>query len=113
MLKENGVSFSFGHIRWYTTKLNRCFYRWGKYYPNFNLLWFTVGACFGVVAMVMSTMVLSGMLINALHQTSPKQLLIPVMPGINLPLSHIIYYFSTLFMAGIVHEIGHALAAVR
>ena len=35
------------------------------------------------------------------------------MPGVNLPWSHIVYYLVTLTLSGIVHEVGHALAAVR
>ena len=35
------------------------------------------------------------------------------MPGVNLPWNHILYYLLTLTIAGILHEVGHALAAVR
>ncbi|CAB3983566.1 membrane-bound transcription factor site-2 protease-like [Paramuricea clavata] len=113
LLDENGLSFSFGHIRWYTTKFNRCFFRWGKHYPSLTQAWFTAGACFGVCVMVVSVLILSWTLSQALTKNSPEQVLTPVMPGINLPWSHILYYLLTLTLAGIVHEVGHALAAVR
>ncbi|XP_022257858.1 membrane-bound transcription factor site-2 protease-like isoform X2 [Limulus polyphemus] len=35
------------------------------------------------------------------------------MPGINLPLSDIMYYLMTLLVCSVIHEVGHALAAVR
>lgn len=35
------------------------------------------------------------------------------MPGVNLPASQVSYYLFTLLVCGILHEIGHAIAAVR
>ena len=35
------------------------------------------------------------------------------MPGVNLPNNQIGYYLMTLLVCGILHEVGHALAAVR
>ena len=34
------------------------------------------------------------------------------MPGVNLPASQIGYYLMTLLVCGILHEVGHAVAAV-
>ena len=113
LLDENGLSFSFGHIRWYTTKFNRCFSRWGKNYPRVTRAWFTVGVCIGVCMMLISVVILSWALAQAFIKSSPEQVLTPMMPGVNLPWSHILYYLLTLTLAGILHEIGHALAAVR
>ncbi|XP_028391704.1 membrane-bound transcription factor site-2 protease-like [Dendronephthya gigantea] len=113
LLDQNGLSFSFGHVRWYTTKFNRCFFRWGKYHPTLARVWFSVGAYFGVSMMAISVVILSWTLAKAFRNSSPEQFLTPVMPGVNLPWSHIVYYLVTLTLAGIVHEVGHALAAVR
>ena len=41
------------------------------------------------------------------------QVLTPVMPGVNLPSSQTGYYLLTLLVCGILHEFGHAIAAVR
>jgi len=35
------------------------------------------------------------------------------MPGVNLPMNQISYYLLTLLVCGILHELGHAIAAVR
>ena len=35
------------------------------------------------------------------------------MPGVNLPMNQIVYYLLTLLVCGMLHEIGHAVAAVR
>ncbi|XP_067121448.1 membrane-bound transcription factor site-2 protease isoform X2 [Centruroides vittatus] len=47
------------------------------------------------------------------YDIKTEQILQPVFPGVNLPLSHVIYYFVTLLMCSIFHELGHALAAAR
>ncbi|KAF9121240.1 Membrane-bound transcription factor site-2 protease [Mortierella sp. 14UC] len=39
--------------------------------------------------------------------------LIPMIPGVTLPLSHLPYYLIALLVSGIVHEAGHAIAAAR
>lgn len=35
------------------------------------------------------------------------------MPGVNLPANQTVYYLLTLFFCGVLHEVGHAIAAVR
>ena len=78
LLDENGLSFSFGHVKWYTTKFNRCFFHWGKQYPSLARAWFTVGACFGVCMMVVSVVILSWTLAQAFMKSSPEKVLTPV-----------------------------------
>ncbi|KAF9429872.1 Membrane-bound transcription factor site-2 protease [Podila epigama] len=39
--------------------------------------------------------------------------LVPIIPGITLPLSHLPYYLIALLVSGLVHEAGHAVAAAR
>ncbi|CAB4416729.1 unnamed protein product [Rhizophagus irregularis] len=41
------------------------------------------------------------------------QVFIPVIPGVTLPTSHLIYYLIALLICGIIHEAGHAIAAYR
>lgn len=34
-------------------------------------------------------------------------------PGVNLPTSHLGYFFIALLLSGVIHELGHAVAALR
>lgn len=34
-------------------------------------------------------------------------------PGVNLPTSQLAYFFIALLLSGIIHELGHAVAALR
>ena len=34
-------------------------------------------------------------------------------PGVNLPTSQLVYFFSALLLSGVIHELGHAVAALR
>ncbi|KAJ3218181.1 hypothetical protein HDU67_006443 [Dinochytrium kinnereticum] len=46
------------------------------------------------------------------HPTSGnKQFLVSLIPGVNLPLYALGYYFLTLVFSGVLHEFGHGLAA--
>ncbi|KAF6022735.1 MBTPS2 [Bugula neritina] len=53
--------------------------------------------------------------INTLLRTqkSDDQILKPVIPGVNLPKKDLGYYLVTIFISALVHEFGHAVAAVR
>lgn len=34
-------------------------------------------------------------------------------PGVNLPISQLTYFFSAILISGVIHEVGHGVAAVR
>lgn len=34
-------------------------------------------------------------------------------PGVNLPTNQLGYFFLALLLSGIIHELGHAVAALR
>ncbi|XP_031569993.1 membrane-bound transcription factor site-2 protease-like [Actinia tenebrosa] len=113
LLEENGISLLPCQIRWYTTRFNRWFIKLGKFHSYFLHIWFTIGTWVGVFMMFVSVGVLSLTLYKAFTKEAPEQILTPVMPGVNLPWSQILYYLITLAISGIYHEIGHAIAAVR
>lgn len=113
-LHYSGLSISIGQIRWYTTCFNRLLLRVGQWKPHWLQAWFTWGVYFGTLAMFGAVGVLGMTLINAAKQKpAEKQVLTPVMPGVNLPMNQISYYLLTLLVCGILHELGHAIAAVR
>ncbi len=37
----------------------------------------------------------------------------PAVPGVNLPTSQLAYFFIALLLSGVIHELGHAVAALR
>ncbi|XP_041379243.1 LOW QUALITY PROTEIN: membrane-bound transcription factor site-2 protease-like [Gigantopelta aegis] len=76
--------------------------------------WFNIGVAIGLSLMVLSVLVLLFSLYQALFSQSKNgnKVLIPVMPGVNVPWSQITHYFFTLVICGVFHEVGHALAAV-
>ena len=111
-LEDFGISFSFAHVRCYTTKFNRLFHVLGNSSKWVCSCWFTLGSLAGVLLMLLSVVVLILTLYQALTASDKsQQVLTPIMPGVNLPWSEIAYYLLTLVVCGVFHEAGHALAA--
>ena len=116
-LEEWGISLSFAHVKCYTTKFNRLFHTIGNSSKTVCRLWFGLGVLIGVVLMVSSVAVLLYTLYQFVFSrfyedsTHSRQVLTPVMPGVNLPWNDMAYYLLTLTVCGVFHELGHALAA--
>ncbi|CAH8565404.1 unnamed protein product [Schistosoma turkestanicum] len=113
-LSQLGISFNLLQARLFTQRLNNCFH----YICRFNCvpwnLWFSCGVIFAAISMVVSVCLLTLLAYNTLmHKPIETQVLIPVMPGINLPTGHLGFYILTLLICAFIHEAGHALAAVR
>ncbi|KAK9722185.1 hypothetical protein K7432_002857 [Basidiobolus ranarum] len=132
---RHSIHTSLFQIRYTTTSLNGFFRKVATYSPNFWNHWFTVGVCFGLAAMLfgLGLIALAGWRISVVlcqnwfankteigdglpndsSDGEPSgQVLIPMIPGVTLPLSHLVYYLLALFISGIVHEVGHAVAAI-
>lgn len=112
-LENNGISLSICQVRWYTTSFNRSFVRFGKMHPYLLHVWFSVGVVVGVLLMFASVVILCLTLYKAFAKDAPEQVLTPVMPGVNVPWSQVLYYLITLTVSGVFHEFGHAISAVR
>lgn len=119
-LSTHGLSISPFHIRWQTTIFNRLFYKWGRWKPYFLYIWFSLGMVFGIFAMFGSMILLGRTLIQTLNQmmadspgTQNDRMLQVVVPGVNLPISQLTYFFSAILISGVIHEVGHGVAAVR
>eukprot|EP00794_Sanderia_malayensis_P000487 gene487-1132_t len=113
LLEKVGITVSFLQIKSYTRHFNKYFYSVGKMPGNLVLLWYNLGVVFGCVAMISSVGILAMMLYKNFAEEKPEQILTPVIPGVNIPFRHIIYYFLTLAIGGTLHEAGHAIAAAR
>ncbi|MEQ2238077.1 hypothetical protein ILYODFUR_029718 [Ilyodon furcidens] len=99
---------------------NRLFTYCARINPRALYLWFNSGLVFGIAAMVGSVV----LLVKTLQQTyaqmttdNPRiggqQTLQVVVPGVNLPTSQLAYFFIALLLSGVIHELGHAVAALR
>ncbi|XP_062907380.1 membrane-bound transcription factor site-2 protease isoform X5 [Mobula hypostoma] len=119
-LTKLGISIAPFHIRWQSTFFNRFFLKMGRWKPQFLYLWFSLGMGFGVVFMFISIILLTKTLAQTLAVMSAdgtvaenKRILQVVVPGVNLPASQLVYFFTVILISGIIHEIGHGVAAVR
>uniref|UniRef100_A0A8B9YZN7 Membrane-bound transcription factor site-2 protease n=1 Tax=Buteo japonicus TaxID=224669 RepID=A0A8B9YZN7_9AVES len=136
-----GLSVSPFHMRWQTALFNRQFYNWGRWKPRFLYLWFSIGMVFGIVAMFGSVILLGKTLMQTLTQMltedgssfSDSRCLMTstgkdlgsagnpqqqeecegTVPGVNLPVSQLTYFFSAILISGVIHEVGHGVAAIR
>ncbi|KAM6953542.1 membrane-bound transcription factor site-2 protease [Aplochiton taeniatus] len=119
-LTSRGLALSPFHLKWQTTIFNRLFAYCARLNPHALYLWFSSGLVFGVVSMLGSVLLLIRTLQQTLAQMTsgnPKgtnqQALQVVVPGVNLPVSQLAYFFTALLLSGVIHELGHAVAALR
>ncbi|XP_034252769.1 membrane-bound transcription factor site-2 protease [Thrips palmi] len=118
-LKKSGIEISFLTIKCSTTIFNRPLQKWGIWRPRFLKLWFTAGTYVSLLLLPISLTLLIRSLILTISQrgtsepTTDAASLELVIPGYNLPLSDLGYYSISMLLCTVVHEIGHAVAAVR
>uniref|UniRef100_A0A8B9KU36 Membrane-bound transcription factor site-2 protease n=1 Tax=Astyanax mexicanus TaxID=7994 RepID=A0A8B9KU36_ASTMX len=119
-LTSNGLSLSPFHIRWHTSLFNRLFARCSHFNPCFLYVWFSAGMVFGIVAMFGSVVLLGRTLMQTLAhmmaetpEGTHEQVLQVVVPGVNLPVSQLAYFFIAILVSGLIHEFGHGVAALR
>ncbi|XP_018565456.1 membrane-bound transcription factor site-2 protease [Anoplophora glabripennis] len=112
-LEGTGFQISFLSIKWKTKAFNRVIIRWGNSRPRFLHLWFTLGLYASLLLLPVSVLLLLYSFIQNVFVSAEGGVIIePVVPGVNLPVSELGYYSLTLVLCSIVHELGHALAAV-
>ncbi len=110
-----GISVTFFHFRVYSTRFNSLFKIWGRCSRKLARLWFDIGVLIGLLLMGFSIIVMIIALYQSVsndQQSKEEQILTPLMPGVNLPWNEVSYYFITIIVCGVFHEMGHALAAV-
>nr|CUU98922.1 hypothetical transcript [Hymenolepis microstoma] len=109
-----GFSINILQAKFFTRKLNPFFERICEinWFPW--SLWFLVGTAFSAVFMLLSIIVLFFLAYNTiLRKPIEKQVITPVMPGVNLPVNQLGFYLLTLLVCVVLHEAGHAMAALR
>ncbi|KAK8738431.1 hypothetical protein OTU49_003873 [Cherax quadricarinatus] len=114
-LENVGITIKPLQLHWFTTAFNRSVTKWALWRPKFFKIWFTVGVIVVGLLLLPSIFLLISTLVNHFRpvQEQTVQALQPVVPGINLPMKELSCYFFTLLMASIIHEAGHAIAAVK
>lgn len=113
ILQRWGITISTAHIQFKTTFFNRMFTKVGRLSPHFLSLWFNVGIIFGTIFLIATLPLLVYFMYKSYREPDTKQMLQPVMPGVNLPWNQLNYYILTLIITGAFHEVGHAVAATR
>lgn len=110
-----GLRIHCGYARWYTTSLNRTLQRLGTWKSRFLQRWYSFGAAFAIVIIVPALALLFTTALTYLTRSTDasEQILAPALPGVNLPLNEVVYYLLTLLICSILHELGHATAAIR
>lgn len=112
-LSRRGIEVSFYSVTWYTLSFNSWIGRMGRRFARFWQIWFSVGLFFSVIGMFASVLFL---LVNLFwlvtEPASSPPVMSPVVPGVNVPSHDLVFYFFTLFVAAVVHELGHAFAAL-
>lgn len=119
-LLNTGITVNFLRFKWYTTAFNRSIFKYGSAGNKFLSKWFTCGVLVALAMLPIAFIILFMTIFNG-HKTEDAgestytasdvkvQILLP---GFNLPLEEIGFYVCTLAISTIVHELGHALAAV-
>lgn len=125
-LKGTGLTVKPFRIQWYTTAFNRAAVKWASTYPKLFTCSFDIGV---FVTLALLPILLFYHLTSLYQQVTADRLtngesggrttnqhdgvqLQLMLPGINLPLDEIGYYIAALGICSVVHEIGHAFAAV-
>lgn len=121
-LKNTGLTVNFLTIHWHTTAFNRTLLRWGSAGNSctrkMKLTSFNVGVVLTFALLPIGLILLIVTIFSSGETESaaaaggvPVQLEI-LLPGVNLPLEEFGYYITTLVLCLVVHEMGHAVAAV-
>ena len=117
MLRSAGLEIGLFSVRWSTTRFNSSLHWVSQLRPGWSVSWFRAGAVVTSILVLPSMILLSVSVIQHLHHIfrhedseGEEVMLQPVLPGVNLPSTHLLYYFTSLAMASLFHEAGHAVA---
>lgn len=119
LLDGTGLKFGFLHVSWYTSAFNRTVYRWGSSSPRFLQQWFSLGSYITLILLPISIIIVLKSGADYLTPDDNKSyvrkgpILESALPGVNLPIEDLGFYLFSLVLSSVIHEIGHALAAVR
>jgi len=130
-LRNTGLNVNFMSLHWHSSAsaFNRMLIRWGSssgssFTRNFLVKSFNMGVVLsflllpvGIILLIITIFSGSDSGTSAASTSTstasmPAVQLEILLPGVNLPLQEIGYYIATLVLCTLLHELGHALAAV-
>jgi len=104
------------NVRVSTTLFNRVLSRPAARFGNFFRAWYSLGATLTIICILPALILLFSTALTSIQNLRQgirdDAVLQPVLPGVNLPQSEMVYYFTTLLICTVIHEMGHAIAAV-
>lgn len=104
------------NVRISTTGFNRLLSKPAARHGRFFRAWYSFGAASTIIMILPATILLVitayKNIQNLRHDVKEEVVLQPVLPGVNLPGSELPLYFVTLLICTVLHEMGHAFAAV-
>ncbi|KAL1131670.1 hypothetical protein AAG570_011283 [Ranatra chinensis] len=119
-LKNTGLQIQPLRLTWFTLAFNRQIQKWGTIRPRLHLAWFTAGVWVSVFLMPVALILIIHTMIITIKDSFQEEKTVsrivavePMVPGWNLPTSDFGYYLFTLLISSVIHELGHAVAAVR
>ncbi|KAL1505183.1 hypothetical protein ABEB36_004804 [Hypothenemus hampei] len=115
LLDNLGLNVGYFTIKWKTKAFNRLLIKWGNYRPQFWQFWFDIGTYISIGFLIVTLLFLILNQVGIIFSKSTENPIVtiePVIPGVNLPISELGYYSFTLLICSVVHEAGHALAAI-
>lgn len=115
-LQKFPVQIDFMSVKTSTTVFNRALSRLAVKFEKFFGNWYSVGTVVTLTSLVPAVLLLGSTAVSSILNLSKgvreDAVLQPVLPGVNLPKSEWLFYFTTIFICTVIHEIGHAIAAV-
>nr|SVE74263.1 EOG090X08FA [Daphnia barbata] len=116
VLAVTHIQIDLASVRWTTSLFNKIISSWVIDRKKIFCRWYGFGTIITVLLCIPSLILLAGTAVvsfeNIRNHRNDEAILQPAVPGVNLPLSDLPYYILTLLTCTVVHEIGHAVAAV-
>ena len=105
------------NVKWVTSIFNRHINKWVSKKLYLLNSWFNTGVIVALLMIIPSLLLLTSTALvsfeNVWSYKKEESVLQPVLPGINLPKSDLPYYLLTILISTVLHEMGHAVAAVK
>ncbi|GAB0090807.1 Membrane-bound transcription factor site-2 protease [Sergentomyia squamirostris] len=120
-LDGTGFTVKFLRLEWYTTALNRTLVKFSTSSPRLLSKSFDLGVYSTLLLLPASVVLLLWSFFSTWSQREDevsssgggvKMEVEILVPGVTLPLDEIHYFLVTLLVSSVIHELGHAVAAV-